>query len=78
MMEKMILKERRDIRNFQDSLIQKFKFKKLSKWKTVHILIKQKLLSDYRQRSKMFNSERQPVPLVDTGCDLITHSLFST
>lgn len=64
---KTFLKERRDIPNFSDSLIQKFKLKKWSKGKIVSIVIKQKLLTDYREWSEMFNSKRQPVSLLETG-----------
>lgn len=33
----------------------------------MHILIKLKLLSDYREWPEMFNSKKQPVSLLDTG-----------
>lgn len=49
------------------SLIQNLNKKKLSKWKIVHILIKLKLLTDYREYSEIFNSEKQPVSLLDSG-----------
>lgn len=65
--KKMVLKEKKDIQNFWDSLIQKFKLTKLSKWKIVPIVIKWKLLTDYREWSEMFNSKKQPVSLFESG-----------
>lgn len=66
MMEKCFKRKEGDTNIFESSDL-KFLIKKLSKWKIVHILIREKLLTDYKEWFEIFNSKEQPISLLDTG-----------